>query len=127
VGHEAYPFDPTIFNELPPVVLADTEARRNGKLERALQILGPLFLEHGVCHTWGLGLLHRHWPISSDEVPVQTVENKNDREFVMTPRHAPFKRAFWPSVWTVRLTGDGRQLSQRSFQPILMWLWRTTC
>jgi hypothetical protein len=115
VGQEAYTFDPTIFNELPPVLLADTEARRNSKLERALQVLGPLFLEHGVCQTWGLGLLHRHWPISSDELPVQTVENKKEREFVMTPRRAPFSRAFWPSVWAVRLTGDGPAIVPTEF------------
>ena len=112
---EAYPFDPIAFNKLPAVMLADAGARRDGMLERALRSFAPLFAHYEVCQHWGVGLLHRHWPISTDEVPIQTVKNKKGREFVMTPRHTPFKRAYWPSVWAVGLAEGGPRIVPTEF------------
>jgi hypothetical protein len=51
------------FNGLSAIEVADEEMHDQNKLGIALSALGPIFMRYEVCDTWGISLLHKHWPL----------------------------------------------------------------
>jgi hypothetical protein len=96
------PYDIVRFNALASIELADVRVHESGLLTEALASLGPLFVDHGVCDYWGLGLLHRHWDLNVDETPIQRVTSTvAPREYELSPANAYEAGALWPSIVAV--------------------------
>src|SRR5437016_6234776 len=96
-------YELSIFNSLPPIELADADMRNRKRLELAFARLGPVFAEHGMCDSWGIGLLHKHWHLEDGEVPIQHVEDHGDhREFTTLPRAGSFLKPVFASVLAVK-------------------------
>ena len=111
---QVHVFDSARFNGLPEIEKADAEARKSNELTLALSSLGPLFVKHGVHESWGLSLLHKHWSVGPDELPIQEVTRAGSpMEFESRPRTA-FAKSFAPSVLAVN--GDQRNLQPLSFR-----------
>jgi hypothetical protein len=99
---QAEKYDWERFNRLPEVELADDHVRSNDLLSTALATFAPIFRRHGVCDTWGISLLHKHWPLLQGERPVQEVKLRgDDTEFVTRPRGIDFAKALASSILAV--------------------------
>jgi len=94
------------FNGLPSIEAADAEMRTQNKLNTAFSVLGPIFVKHDMCRTWGISLLHKHWSVQDEELPI-TVVSKVDapREYELRPR-MNFSKAFYPAILAV---GEGSE------------------
>jgi hypothetical protein len=100
-------YDWRAFNALPEVEVADEAMRALDKLSVAVSVLAPVFAQYGVCDTWGLSLLHKHWLLEDGEQPVQEVRFKGSaREFVTRPRSLDVAVRHLPSIMGV--TSDRR-------------------
>jgi hypothetical protein len=75
-------FQPRRFNALQSIEVVDQRMRAAGRLEQAREILGPVFIRHGVQDVWGIGLLHRHWSLADHEI---SLERCHDDEYVSAP------------------------------------------
>lgn len=98
-------YNQSSFNILPSIESANADMRARGQLARAFSLLGPVFAEHNMCETWGIGLLHKHWHLEVGELPIQDVEFHEDRrQFITLPRAGAFSKPFSPSVFAVKTT-----------------------
>lgn len=95
-------YQASAFNRLLPIEIAHRELSATNKLEQALRVFGPLFLRHKVADEWGLGLLHKHWNLDADELPIQITGDAPDgrRELITQPRR-DFVGEYQPSVFAV--------------------------
>jgi hypothetical protein len=101
------------FNDLLSIEIADQQRKSSNSLERALQLLGPIFARHEMQNTWGLSLLHNHWTVEDGELPIQDItEDQSPRVLETLPRTATFEKDFWPSIFAV---SDGRTLQPLEF------------
>lgn len=92
-------YSPEHFNSLLDVDEADRRMRADNILDAALKITGPLFLHFGVWESWGLCLLHKHWEIDFDEIPLQNREEYSGfTQYRLQPRMASEVRSAVPSV-----------------------------
>jgi len=100
---EVVAFNPSNFNALPDIEIADAEMRAAGTLTTVLTALGPVFVKHNMCDKWGISLLHNHWPVEPGEVAVQHAEQTNSpREFETRPRSMVNSGAeFWPTILAI--------------------------
>jgi hypothetical protein len=99
---EAMSYDRLQFNALPAVDVADENVRANDKLNVALAVLGPIFVQHGFCDAWGISLLHKHWLLEEGESPVQEIVCKDEETvFITRPRASDFAGRFLPSIMKV--------------------------
>lgn len=90
------------FNGLSAIEVADEEMHDQNKLGIALSALGPIFMRYEVCDTWGISLLHKHWPLEDGERPVQEAIHKNgEMQFVTRPRALHLSGPHAPSVFRV--------------------------
>lgn len=94
-------FDHTLFNHLPPIELADESMRETGKLALALRVLAPLFVENGLCDSWGIAILHKHWRTQPAEIPIQEIVRRDDGRDLITRPRTSFREPYWPSVLQV--------------------------
>jgi hypothetical protein len=77
---------PRIYNNLPAVEDADHEIHATGLIDRMTEVVGPIFISHGVSINWGIGLLHHHWPIFDGEIPAEDLAVcGGDTEWPMRP------------------------------------------
>jgi hypothetical protein len=103
---ESTVYDWTWFNGLPEVEVADMEMRATDRLSVALSALAPIFLQHGVCDAWGLGLLHKHWLLEAGERPIQNVVCHNgDVQFETRPGSLDPGGKYLPSILAVTCDG----------------------
>ena len=99
---EAMSYDRLQFNALPAVDVADENVRANDKLNIALAVLRPIFVQHGFCDAWGISLLHKHWLLEEGELPVQEIVCKDEETvFITRPRASDFAGRFLPSIMKV--------------------------
>jgi hypothetical protein len=98
-------FDLEMFNSLPDIETADQTLRESGKLEKALDCLGPLFIAHDLHNDWGISLLHRHWPIYLGELPLQRREVQDGQETFVTSPWTSDIATSWPTTIAVRRSG----------------------
>jgi hypothetical protein len=95
---ETLSFDYSRFNGLLSIEDADADMRAKNKLSLALEQLGPIFVKHGVCETFGISLLHKHWSVSRGELPITDVSiDETPREYELRPRQQ-FAKKFYPSI-----------------------------
>jgi hypothetical protein len=95
-------FDRPRYNRLPCIELADAEMKSEGKLAVVLAELGPIFARHNMCDDWGISILHKHWLVNDDELPVQDIAWCEDyQEFVTCPRTTKPKKNISPSLFAV--------------------------
>lgn len=101
--HEAFmTYKSSRFNRLLPIEVADRQMRSAGSLKLALDLLGPVFVQHQVHNAWGLSLLHNHWTVQDGELPIQDASRaESPREFETLPRTTVFEKTFWPSILAV--------------------------
>jgi hypothetical protein len=75
------------YNSLPIVEDADIHVRKNGLARLMTEKIGGVFIDHDISDSWGIGLLHHHWPIMLGERPAEDEIEENDtRAFVMRPQ-----------------------------------------
>src|SRR4051812_41668620 len=75
------------YNALPIVEQADLYVRKHKLTELMTQTIGPIFVNHDISDSWGIGLLHHHWPIMPGERPVEDqVTDNNSPAFLMRPQ-----------------------------------------
>ncbi len=90
------------FNGLLSIEAADEIMRKERKLELALSLLGPTFTKYEMCDSWGIGLLHNHWLLEEDEIPVQYISERNGcKEYITVPRNRNLGGSRCPSVISV--------------------------
>jgi hypothetical protein len=95
-------YSPAKFNSLGTIEEADLQMRRSGALDLAVTTLGPLFARHRMCDVFGIALLHNHWLLSDDEVPIQDGSFENaDKVLITRPRAKSFRRESQPSVFSI--------------------------
>jgi hypothetical protein len=74
------------YNNLPFVGAADEYVENGGLAEKMALRVREIFLRHELADYWGISLLHRHWPIESDEVPAEdAIFDKGLPAYVMRP------------------------------------------
>ena len=94
------PFKQSVFNNLPSIEVANENVQVSNKLNRALKVLGPIFLKHNMFNTWGISLLHKHFVIDNTEKPIQDIYTEEKRKtFVTIPRTNSFIKEYFPSVY----------------------------
>jgi hypothetical protein len=72
--------------------------RATDKLTLALTRLGPIFVKHSVCDTFGISLLHKHWPVAKGELPITDLSiDETPKEYELRPREQ-FAKKFYPSI-----------------------------
>jgi hypothetical protein len=99
---DASHYNSPLFNSLPPIETADKEMRAKNRLNKALSVFGPVFAKHKMSGSWGISLLHRHWRIGNDELPIQdSPKIPGPREFITSPRHPNFPKSFSPAILAV--------------------------
>lgn len=99
-------FIPTAFNSLPTIEAATRMMNADGKLELVLHELEPIFTIHEMEDFWGICLLHKHWEVFPDELPMQQpVVGDEGIEYVSMPRSARSSDGYYPSV----LSAIGKQ------------------
>ena len=95
-------YDRHRFNGLPEIEAADSFVRSSGSRARVLRRLSPIFFKHQVCDWFGLCLLHKHWQLEDDELPLQEITATNSRlTLTTTPQHRHSAAPVWPSVFQV--------------------------
>jgi hypothetical protein len=95
-------FDHLRFNSLPSIESADAEMRRQNKLDNALAVLEPIFQRHSMCENWGITLLHKHWLVETNELPITDLSKADmPREYDLRPR-TTFDKIFYPSILAVK-------------------------
>jgi hypothetical protein len=100
---EQYRFDINRFNRLPDIEVASAEMKARGKLSLAFSALGPIFVRHNMCGSWGISLLHNHWMVEDGELPIQHLtRTETPAEYETRPRPASFAKTFWPSILAVK-------------------------
>jgi|ERR1035438_8703717 hypothetical protein len=100
-------FNPSHFNALPDIEIADAQMREDNTLSVALTARCPVFLKHNMCDKSGSPLLHNQWPIEPGEVPVQHAEKTNGpRHFEMRPRQQT--ESIWPTILAVSEGSEAR-------------------
>jgi hypothetical protein len=99
--HEFNAYDSSRFNGLLAIEAADAKMRASNVLPFAVFKLGPLFARHNMCEFWGLSLLHKHWKLECDELPIQDVGTSRDRQEYITAPRTSFRKDFWPCVLAV--------------------------
>jgi len=111
-------FDRSRFNSLPEIERADAEARESNELSAALHSLGPIFVKHGVHESWGLSLLHKHWDVGVDELPIQDVtKSETPMEFESKSRASSFGKPFFPSVLAIKIQQEKLEPLEFSADP----------
>lgn len=101
-------YDRSFYNALPGIEQIDSTVRTSGQLQKALSVAGPLFARYGLCDTWGISLLHSHWYVEADQLPIQRVQDgPSGAEFITRPRLVPVGEPVWPSLLAV--VGSGLQ------------------
>ena len=99
-------YDRNLFNSLSSIELADIQARGTQALDQAKSVLGPIFIAHDLHDRWGLALLHKHWDLDSDELPLQRVTRPDiPREYELGPVRKFDGAVSWPSILSVATTG----------------------
>lgn len=100
-------YDRDWFNRLPSIEEADSEMRASGKLDLACKSLGPIFVSHNLHTYWGICLLHNHWSLMPNEVPIQLVDQDElGPKLVSSPRMIELWADIEPSVIGVADDGD---------------------
>jgi|GEM_PF-4832191 len=96
------------FNGLLDVEEAENRLERTGHLDDMLSEVGPLFAKHGTWRDWGICLLHKHWSIENDEVPVQRdLEVGGLKHYVLEPRKVREQIRAKPSILAVAQDDSG--------------------
>ena len=79
-------YDIQTFNNLPEIEFASSYVNSTGLLDKALSTIGPLLIMHNLSDAWGLCIIHRHWRLEEDEIPLQTIRYCNGiREYLSRP------------------------------------------
>jgi hypothetical protein len=87
------------FNALLDIDESDLRMREAGALDEVLSLAGPLFLKHDAWKHWGICLLHKHWELEEDEIPVQMEEQATHlRKYVLQPRRGSDTTFATPSI-----------------------------
>ena len=95
-------YDVERYNFLPSIEDADEDMRRRGLLKLAEDSIAPLFFLHRMSEEWGIVLLHRHWALERNEVPIQAVlKRESPKEFEMAPTSPGDTDEFWPVVMAI--------------------------
>jgi hypothetical protein len=107
-------YDRVQFNRLPSIETADETLRRENKLQIAFSSLESIFAKYDLCDTWGIGLLHNHWLLEDNEIPVQHISLRNGvKEYVTAPRANLQDGMYWPSLISVI---GGREITFRPLE-----------
>ena len=103
------------FNRLPTIEDADLKRKASNKLQTALAVLAPIFINQGISDHWGICLLHRHWPLHEGEIPVHVkTQCATGSEWICEPRSKLLYKTSCPSVLRIA-SGSDRQLEPLEF------------
>ncbi len=106
MAQDASVYDRFKYNNLPSIEFADAAMREGDKLNLAFSAFRPIFLRHNMCDKWGISILHRHWRLEEDEIPIQEViASDSPKEFETYPRTNTAATDFWPSLLAVNEDG----------------------
>lgn len=84
--HGLAPSDWRRFNSLMDLESAVQRMHAADRLDIANAKLQPLFVKYGLCDSWGIVLLHRHWRLKQDEVALQEFTTRSGRhEYATRP------------------------------------------
>lgn len=124
---ETLSYDYSRFNCLPSIEDADAEMRAKNKLNLALEKLGSIFVKHGVCETFGISLLHKHWSVSPGELPITDLSiNETPREYELRPREQ-FPKKFYPSILVAKSDSISLQPLEFSADPYTVNAFERLC
>lgn len=98
---------PIVYNGLPVLERTNNYVRAHGLVDVVENEIGGLFIAHRVQGSWGIYLLHSHWPIFDGEIPAEDARDGNNSEFLMRPVSSSLASKYKPSALAV--TTDGFQ------------------
>ena len=89
------------FNQLPEVEEAIDFVRSGDLLNKNLNEIGEVFIKHGVEKKWGLALLHKHFLMGKDEIPLMKILETDDSiEYRTAPQQMDAAADYWPSIFS---------------------------